>query len=149
MPLNRPLPHAPPAVPLQTIILTWLPIALGIIVGTLTRLVVFVFGGGRLPAAVGSVVCAALGAAAAALWLGASGDWPGRRHLWKVGVTWVLLTVLFRAAWVGLAIGGGWDAVVGDYRATEGQPLPFMLAVIAAAPLLAAWRTRRPGRASA
>ncbi|MBK6423826.1 MAG: hypothetical protein IPF77_16760 [Gemmatimonadetes bacterium] len=146
MSLGKPRPHPPPTVPLQTIVI-WLPIALGIIVGTMVRPVTFVGGGGRVAAALMSVVCAGLGAAAAAAWLGASGAWPGWRRLWKVSVTWLLLTVFFRAAWVGLAIGGGWGAVAMDYRAMEGQPLPFMLALIAAAPLLLARHRRRQGRA--
>ena len=136
--------RAPLSVPLQSAIITWLPIALGTVLGTIMRLVVFVFGGGKAAAAMGSILCASLGATGAVLWLGSSRERSSWLESLGVSVTWVLLTILFRAIWVGVALGGGWEGVTLDYQLRDGQPVVIMLAIVAAAPLIMEWRSRRP-----
>jgi len=132
---------APPAdsIPFGTALLTWLPIAGGIIAGTLVRSVALVFHSGPLIALLASLVCTGVGVALAVVWLTASSpteDWQG---VLRVSLCWALLTIVFRAVWLGTLVGGGWVGVRLDYRIGQGQPgIPIVL-LIAAAPLLLHW----------
>lgn len=135
---------ASPGVPLPTALITWVPIAVGTILGAILRLVLLLFGGGRLLAALGSVLCSCLGVAAAILWLRGSGESAGWAGTLRLGATWVLLTMLFRAAGVGLLLGAGWAGVMRDYSLGAGQPLLFVLAIVGLAPLTLGRCRHRP-----
>lgn len=127
----------------ETAFISWLPIALGIILGTVMRLAVFLFGGRQTPAAVGSILGAGLGAMLAILWLYCEEE---NSHWWvllKVSVAWVVLSAAFRAMWIGLIIGSGWTGVTGDYDVRDGQPWAIVLGLIAAAPLALKLSRRR------
>jgi hypothetical protein len=137
------LSRAPNTIPFATAFLAWLPIALGIVLGTLTRLVVFVFGGSRAALTAGSILGTGVGATVAILWLDRSGEEPGWLGAIRLSAVWVLLSVAFRALWIGIVIGGGWTGVTMDYHVWDGQPWTITLALIAAAPLVLSCRHRK------
>jgi hypothetical protein len=113
------------------------------VIGTMTRLVALVVGGGKDAAAVGSILCTGLGAVAAILWLNSSWEEFDWLDILRLSATWGLLTVLFRALWIGIVIGGGWTAVTLDYEVQNGQPGVILLALSAAGPLVLRWWNRK------
>jgi len=141
--VRRQTAPAQPNILFATACLAWLPIGLGIIIGTVTRLVVFVFGGGRNATALGSILCAGIGATVAVLWLAHSGEEPGWLGAIKLSATWILLSATFRALWLGIVIGSGWKGVTMDYSVWDGQPWMIALTLIAVAPLLMEWTRRK------
>jgi hypothetical protein len=143
MRFGRQSSRSPATIPFEAALLAWVPIALGIVMGTVTRLVVFVSGGSKTALAIGSILCAGLGATVAVLWLAHSGEEPGWLGAIKLSATWVLLSAAFRALWIGIVIGGGWTGVTTDYHMWDGQPWTIIVALIAVAPLLMEWTRRK------
>lgn len=140
MRFGRPPERESDSIPFETAFLSWLPIALGIILGTMTRFVAFLLGGGTHASAAGSVLFAAIGAVVAVIALERSSEVPDWRGVIRLGTTWLLLSMAFRAVWLGVVIGGGWEGVRMDYEAWKGQPGVFVLALTVAAPLVLLWR---------
>lgn len=140
----RRVPRTPASLPIGAACITWVPIAIGIIAGTLARATVFVFGGRLHGAAAASIVCAGLGATLASLWFLTSTEEDDPRWTITVSGIWVLLSLAFRALWLGGVLGGGWSAITEDYRVWEGQPGLIVLGLVAAAPLLLKGLARRP-----
>jgi hypothetical protein len=108
---------------------------------------IVVFGFSTDPARAASILCTALGALAGTLWLH-SAEHGTARDLIRVSLTWVALTVVLRAAWLGSLIGGGWAGVARDYRIWNGQPGLIVLALVAVAPFLPKLWRRPAGPAS-
>lgn len=126
-----------------TAFITWLPVALGIMLGTILRLAVFLLNGSQALAAAGSIAGAALGAVLAVSWLQRSEESSSWWGVLKLIAAWVVLSAAFRAAWLGFVIGSGWSGVTGDYALEDGQPWPIVLGLIAVAPLALRWSGRR------
>ncbi len=144
MPATTQTPAPPAPLTWGSVCVAWLPIALGLIMGTMLRMLVFVFGGGRLVAAGGSILCAALGTVGAMLLIRAGRTEGGVAVALKVSLFWVLLTVGFRATWFGLAIEAGWAGVLLDYKLWKGQPGLVIVLLVAAAPFLLRPRHAKP-----
>lgn len=129
----------------STALISWLPIAISLVLGTLLRAAVLVLGGTEHGAAVASILCAGAGAALAALWFTSSteaGDWW---TTWKLSALWVVLTIAFRALWLGVVVGAGWNGVALDYQVWDGKPGAVVVAVVAAAPFVLKGRRRVVG----
>lgn len=136
------------AIPVTTAVITWLPIGASLLLGTLVRGAIVVFGFSTDPARAASILCTALGALVGALWLHSAETGTTPRHLVRVSLIWVALTAVLRAAWLGSLIGGGWAGVARDYRIWNGQPGLIMLALVAVAPFLPRLWRRPTGPAS-
>lgn len=128
--------------PFSAVCITWAPVALGTILGTFTRATVYVFGGELHQAITATLLWAAVGAALSTLWVWISAEYNWRRAA-QVSATWVLLTVGFRALWLGVVLGGRWSGILADYRIWEGQPGLIVLGLVAVAPVLPGIRRRR------
>lgn len=68
-------------------------------------------------------------------------DPPSRRAALAIGGLWLVLTLTFEIV-VGRATGASWARIVEDYDLVHGGLLPFGMAILALAPLIAA-RARR------
>ncbi|MCX6621938.1 MAG: hypothetical protein NTY38_12865 [Acidobacteria bacterium] len=77
-------------------------------------------------------------------WLAA----PQRRTQWRIGLAWVVATVVFELA-LGLAVGRSLESAAADFNLLRGGLMPLGLAVLAGSPWIAARIRRRkdePGR---
>jgi hypothetical protein len=63
----------------------------------------------------------------------------------RLGLVWLGLTVLLRALWLGLAIGGGWEGIALDYQPGQSQPGVLVLALVRVAPFVLDWWRRPAG----
>jgi hypothetical protein len=63
----------------------------------------------------------------------------------RLGLVWLGLTVLLRALWLGLAIGGGWEGIALDYPPGQSQPGVLVLALVGVAPFVLDWWRRPAG----
>jgi len=142
MPSPDPQPVRSTGFPLGTALVGGLPIPVGMALGSVVRAVVLVAGGGEHVAAVGSILCTGLSAFLAAVWFERSVGFDSWWSVVGLSAIWALLTIGFRALWLGAIIGGGLPAVLSDYRLAGGNPGGVILAVVAAAPVIVAWRSR-------
>lgn len=67
-------------------------------------------------------------------WIGSR--WTGR--LLRIGLFWVVLTVLFEIALGRLVLGVTWERILSDYDLAQGGLMSFGLVFMALSPLLAA-----------
>lgn len=131
MHVRRPLSSTPSAVPFWGAAITWFPILAGMVLGTLGRAAVLVVGAPRGLALAVGLGCIGLGVALGAVWFRASVEADDWRGVAKLAGIWAVLTVGFRACWLGVMLGGGWAAVGRDYRLDGDQPgLPTLLLVL-------------------
>lgn len=144
MRFGRPAHRAPITISFQTALIAWLPIAFGIMLGRAMRLAVVVFGGSQSTATGGSTICVGLGAMLAVLLLHGAREGFNWLGVLKISAVWVAVSIVFRAAWIGIAMGGGWTGVRKDYAVRDGQFWPIVLAFIGAAPLILEWWKPKP-----
>jgi hypothetical protein len=124
---------------------TWLPIGAAVLAGTVIRSAVLLLGGEPLTATVACVACAFGGALVALLWVRNAALPGGRSNRVRLSLVWLGLTVLLRALWLGLAIGGGWEGIALDYQPGQSQPGVLVLALVGVAPFVLDWWRRPAG----
>jgi hypothetical protein len=141
-----PAPSAPPRRWLPTLLLAWLPVGGAIILATVVRLIVWLGLWNRSVAGMLSVVPSAVVVflVSRAVLAGSEGELDGLRG--RMALVWGVASAVFRAVWVGVVLGGGQRAVVGDYTLAEGPAWLVLLGVIVLSPLIAGPRSRRAPR---
>ncbi len=120
--------------PLTAALVTWLPIGIGIVLGTLARGATFVLGGGDFSALAVSVAFVLAGGLLALLWSAdamPTSSWVG---LIKLSLCWLAVSAAFRALWLGTLLGGGWKGVIDDLKVWETRPGLVILVLVALVP---------------
>ena len=63
---------------------------------------------------------------------------------WRIGLRWLVLTLVFEFGFGRLVQGRSWDELLQAYTFADGNLWPLVLVVTAVAPSLAVWRAGRP-----
>lgn len=120
--------------PLTAACVTWLPIGIGIVLGTLARGATYVFGGGDFSALAISVGFVLGGGIIALLWSADALPTQNWVDLIKISFCWLSMSAAFRALWLGALLGGGRTGVIDDLKIWETRPGLLILVLTALAP---------------